>query len=245
SGPDRFLGHRPELRGLIVLVETYSVTQLSERCREEAARFQRSGHSDPAFCFELFRRALTLHHDPAWSALVRQYEALVSRWAHEFGAADLDEEVTAFVNQAFARMWQYGCKAETAAKLDTLSKCLSYLKKCVWSAVEDHRQRRRHEIFVDDWQRLEPDLPPNAGPEGQLFSKRLRETVRQLLEETVQDEQERVAATMLWVYDLKPREVHSENPTLFASAAEVSQIRKNILKRLKRKLSEVVVEELM
>jgi hypothetical protein len=227
------------------VIESYSVSQLSQRCQEEAARFQHSGHSDPAFCFELFRRALTLHHDPAWSALMGQYETLVSHWAHEFGARDLDDEVAVFVNEAFARMWQYGRKVETAAKLDSLSKCLSYLKKCIWSTVEDHRQRRRQELLVDDWRQLEPELPQAAGPEGQLLLKRLRDTLRQLLAETVQGEQEQVVATMLWVYDLKPRQVHTEHPSLFTSAAEVSQIRKNILKRLKRKLSERLVEELI
>jgi hypothetical protein len=220
---------------------TLSIPQLAERCQKEAIRFQRSGQSDPTFCYELFRLALTKNLDEAWSRLVAQYQVMVIRWAFEFGANDLNEEPTLFANEAFSRMWQYGRKPETAAKLDSLGKCLSYLKKCVWSAVEDYRQRRRHELLVGDWQPLEAALPQGGGLEQQLIVTGLREAVRTLLAETIQNEKERRVAEALWLYDLKPRQVPEQYPDLFTSAAEVSQIRKNIIKRIQRKLAETEI----
>lgn len=216
------------------MIETLSILQLAERCQEEAVRYQRTQQSDPTYCFELFQRALTQHVEAAWSAIVVQYEALVMRWAYEYGVGDLDEEPAAFVNEAFARMWQYGRKAETTAQLDSLGKCLSYLKKCVWSAVEDYRQRQRQALLVDDWHKLGPAQPLLPGPEERDGLEETRQVVRQALAETVQNETERRVAELTWIYDLKPRQIQAAYPDQFISAAEVSQIKKNILKRLQR-----------
>lgn len=216
------------------MTKSFSIPQLAERCRAEAERYRRTRQSDPTFCFELFHRALTQHLDLAWEVIVRQYEALATHWAYEYGAANLDEDPAAFVNEAFARMWQYGRKTETAARLNNLGKCLSYLKKCVWSVVEDYRQRQRQVVLMDDWRKLGPNQPILPGPETPAGLENLRHVVQQALAETVQNETERLVAELTWTYDLKPRQIQAAYSEQFASAAEVSQVKKNILKRLQR-----------
>jgi hypothetical protein len=66
--------------------------------------------------------------------------------------------------------------------------------------------------------------------------------VWETLAELVQNETEHRVAELTWVYDLKPRQIQAAYPTQFASAAEVSQIKKNILKRLQR--NEILMERL-
>jgi hypothetical protein len=222
--------------------ETLSIRQLAERCQEETARYQRTQQSDPTYCFDLFHQALAQQVEAAWSAIVTQYEDLVTHWAYGFGAGDLAEVPAVFVNEAFSRMWQYGRKAETIARLDNLGKCLSYLKKCVWSAVEEGRQHRQQAVLVTDWRKLGADHPTLPGPEIPVGLENLRQVVWETLAELVQNETEHRVAELTWVYDLKPRQIQAAYPTQFASAAEVSQIKKNILKRLQR--NEILMERL-
>ncbi|MEM7028155.1 MAG: sigma-70 family RNA polymerase sigma factor [Chloroflexota bacterium] len=219
------------------MLTSASIAELTERCQEETLRFQQTKQTNPIYCFTLFQRALTDSSDGAWQALLTQYDGLVSHWAYEYGAHDLDEEVSSFVNEAFTRMWQYGRKPETAAKLDSLKKCLGYLKKCVWSSVEDYRQKQREAILVDDWQPFEGLMPQVDTPERIVFRQMVGQRLWEQISAILQNDQERITAELTWIYDYKPRQIQKKHPDLFTSAAQVSQVRKNIIKRLKRKLA--------
>lgn len=224
------------------MIETLSIEQLAERCRKEAERYRREQKSDGQYCFELFRLALHQQVEAAWAAIVVQYRKLVLRWVNQYlgSGNDVSEDPESFVNEAFTRMWQYGCQPQTAQNLDTLGKCLSYLKRCVWSAVEDHRRWQQKDSLsrtVDLETIIEVPLPHTSVADAVEQRDQLAR-LRQVLLENLQSDAERIVAEETWVYDQAPRQIQARYPEAFATVAEVSQTKRNILKRLKRKLAQ-------
>lgn len=217
-----------------------TVSELAEQCGAEAERYRQTGQSDETYCFELFRQALVDRDEAAWRAIYAQYQSLVARWVYAYAAAfPLDKALEDFVNEAFARMWQYGVKPETAEKLDGLGKCLSYLKKCAWSSVEDHRRWQDKDALakgetLDNWRE---QAAPASPPEDQVERDESLAELRRALEETLQSREERLVAEESWVYGQTPRQIQARYPETFASVEVVSQTKRNILKRLRRKLN--------
>ncbi|MFN8459063.1 MAG: hypothetical protein U0401_31185 [Anaerolineae bacterium] len=216
----------------------FSISQLAERCRAEAARYQQTGQSDEAYCLELFRLALREHNSEAWEAIYTQYQALAASWVYRYSRfPQTNEEADFFINEAFARMWRFASKPETAKKLSfSLSKCLRFLKMCVGSAIEEYLRQERRDVLLyavglEDYEEFfvsETDAPTNSALSAPAL--------RRLLTETIQSEAERLVAEDSWGYDLAPRHIQLRHPDVFVTVESVSQVKKNLLKRLRRKL---------
>jgi RNA polymerase sigma factor (sigma-70 family) len=222
------------------MAKSLTISELVEQCRAEAARYQQTRQSDQTDCFELFRRALAEGDEVAWAAIYAQYENLVAKWVQAYLARlSLDASAEDFVNEAFARLWRYGTISETAEQLDELGKCLSYLKKCAWSAIEDHRRWQekdalsRGEELGNYW-----NLAGNeVVPEDQVAKDEMLAQLREVLAKIIQTEQECLVAEESWIYNQPPRQIQACYPEHFASVKEVRQIKHNLLKRLKRSLN--------
>jgi hypothetical protein len=213
-----------------------TVPQLAKRCQAETERYKQTRQSDQTPCYELFRLALSEGDEAAWAAIYEQYHGLVSHWVFSYSRfSDTQEEVSFFVNEAFTRMWRYGSRPNIAPQLNGLDKCLSYLKLCVGSAIEDDLRRRKKDAlaaavpFQDHEVPLLSDgFPTNHEP---LLSE-----LSQVLAEIIQDERERLVAEESWTYDLAPRQIRARHPEGFTTVEEINQIKRNLIKRLRRKL---------
>lgn len=224
------------------MTSSLTVSQLAECCQAEGKKYQQTGQSNEVYCLELFRRALVEQNQMAWHAIYVQYQALVAAWVHGYSRfSETGEEVDFFVNEAFARFWQYRTKPAKTDKFDTLGQYLRYLKLCAWSAIEDYHRKQRKDallaaVALEDYNSLEKTTDKPA--ESPAWSKNLK----QALDETLKDGQEYLVARESWIYDLAPRQIQVRHPNIFASAGQVSQIKRNIIKRLRRhpKLKPVV-----
>lgn len=222
------------------MAKSLTTSELVEQCRVEATRYQQTHQSDQTYGFELFRRALAEGDEVAWAAIYAQYENLVAKWVQAYLARlSLDASADDFVNEAFTRLWRYGTISETAERLDELGKCLSYLKKCAWSAIEDHRRWQekdalsRGEELGNYW-----NLAGNeVVPEDQVAKDEMLAQLREVLAKIIQTEQECLVAEESWVYNQPPRQIQACYPEHFTSVKEVRQIKHNLLKRLKRSLN--------
>ncbi|MCK6623700.1 MAG: hypothetical protein DPW09_02070 [Anaerolineae bacterium] len=219
------------------MLKFLTVPQLAERCQAEAELYRQTKQSDETYCFELFHRALTERNEAAWQAVYAQYQTLVAAWVYGYSRfPDTNEEAAFFINGAFARMWQFGSKPETADNLKSLDGCLGYLKTCLWSAIEDYLRKSKSDALrwavpLEEDERLILTVETEAD-----LSLSLSE-LRQALGETIQTEVERLVAEESWVYGLPPRDIQAHHHDLFASIEAVSQVKKNLLKRLRRRLS--------
>jgi RNA polymerase sigma factor (sigma-70 family) len=209
--------------------------QLAEYCQAEAERYQQTGQSNEEYCLELFRRALTMRDQAAWEAIYRQYHPLVTQWAYRCPGFDqTGEDAAFFVNAAFSRLWTW--QRGDTFKFEGLAKCLAYLKICLFSEIKDYLRKQKRDLLKAAVE-IEEDIPsttPGDNLEDQAeYNLRLIE-LRQILAEIVQDEQERLVAESSWDYDLSPRQIYARYPEIFSSVAEVSQVKHNLLKRLRR-----------
>lgn len=218
------------------MTESLTISQLAERCRAESERYQQQGVSDETFCFELFRLALTEQHEAAWQAIYQQYHALVASWVQRHSRfSEVDEATDLFVNEAFARMWRAGTRPERAQRLAGLGPCLGYLKQCTWSAVEDHLRKQAKDALQRSAP-LETFDPPGANIEARVHRQLYLDQINRILQETIQDEAERIVAEESWVYGLTPRQIQADHAHLFATVRAVNQIKRNLLKRLRRRI---------
>ena len=84
---------------------TLSIAGLAHRCAQETDLFFRRLSYDPAYCFELFRRAILEGNQRAHECIYTQYQPLVAGWVERHPSfAGTDEEVQYFVNRAFEKL---------------------------------------------------------------------------------------------------------------------------------------------
>jgi DNA-directed RNA polymerase specialized sigma24 family protein len=123
---------------------------LTHRCAQETELFFKRHVYDPAYCYELFRRALLERNQRAYECLYTQYQPLVAGWVERHPSfPGADEEVQYFVNRAFEKMW-HALGAEKFSRFGDLKALLSYLKLCTHSAVIDFARARRLALLDEE-----------------------------------------------------------------------------------------------
>ncbi|MCB0167531.1 MAG: sigma-70 family RNA polymerase sigma factor [Anaerolineae bacterium] len=218
------------------MVESLTNSQLAERCQAERERYRQIHQANEAYCLELFRRALNEQDEAAWEIIYHQYHPLVTHWVLHYNRfADTGEETAFFVNAVFTRMWQYRRQSHNSRQFDKLGQCLQYLKLCVVSVIEDYLRRKRKDalmaaVALNDYDQSTSETNATSTAERTVWLEELK----QALAETIQDKRETLVAEESWVYDLPPRQIQTRHPELFPTVADVSQIKRNILRRLQR-----------
>lgn len=230
--------------------------QLLSACIIQMNEFHHNRPSDDRPCLELFRRALIEHDQEAWSAIYNLHHDQVMRWVYAHPRFRFTgEDASVFANQAFARLWQYGRRHAEAGRFNAVAEYMQYLKRCTWSAIEDELRRIQkdalwHQVELDSlsdggelndegwdfetlgiWLRGE-DVPMEVVVEREAVMQELWE----LLKRSLVDGREHVVAEEIWEYGLTPRQIYVRYPDMFANEGEVRQVRRNILKRLIRRL---------
>ncbi len=211
-----------------------SISDLAKRCQAETERFKQTRQSNEIYCLELFHRALLQQDENAWAAIYCQYQPLVASWVYQYSRfTQTGEPADFFVNEAFARLWQSGGQPDKTTHFDGVASCLKYLKLCVGTSIEDYLRHQQKDALVlsvalEDYDR------PELAADNALEHTMLLAELMQLLDETLQDERDHLVAEESWQYHLAPRQIQSRHPDIFVTADEISQIKRNILKRLKR-----------
>jgi len=240
------------------MAEMGEIQRLMERCRAQMDDFRNNRPSDEQPCLELFRLALTENNQAAWEAIYSIYQAQVVRWVQSHPHFHFTgEDAGYFVNQAFWRLWKYGARHACAGRFNTLADYLQYLKRCAASVITDELRRGRRDALLH---LAEADEPADADREGSDDSAMspdwvsatlrdrapLEEEVEneivlaglwELLRQVLNGERERLVAEEMWEYGLSPRQVCARHPDKFASEEEIGQIRRNIVRRLNRQLT--------
>jgi DNA-directed RNA polymerase specialized sigma24 family protein len=217
-------------------ISTLSLSGLRHRCAEESDRFfRRQGH-DPRFCFELFRRAVSMHDQQAWEIIYAQYQPLVSSWVERHALfSSFNEETQFFVNWAFEKMWT-AVTPEKFAGFPDLKAVLRYLQMCVHSVMVDFMRSHERAALLEDEAQDQPVPDPNDKnqPEIQAFERTQGEALWRWLQGKLKDEKERCVVYGSFILDLKPGELHDYYRNVFMDVKEIYKIKDNVLARLKR-----------
>jgi hypothetical protein len=205
--------------------------QLGVRCQRD----QRSRLSNSEACTQLFRLALVSQNQSAWTIICNEFRTMVYAWVYTYSSFhNTDEDASYFVNEAFARLWQFGSPLAQKGQFNHLSEYLQYLKRCVWSAIEDYQRKQqkdalRQRSYPDRqvWERL-------AQPQTDEQTAEIDELAKFVWQLTQHDPLEKIVAEETWFYDLPPRTIQERHPEQFKTVTEVNQIKRNILRRLQR-----------
>lgn len=235
--------------------ESSAIQQLAELCSAQAGDFHNDDRSrDEQPCLELLRLALVERDQEAWDALYKMHYPQVLRWVHTHPHFRVTgEDADYFANQAFSRLWQYGERHASAGRFKTVADYMQYLKRCTWSAIEDELRRSRKDALWH-WAEVNDsavdgedngvmgldelaETPDSASVEATVENAAILSDLWELLGQIVEGERERVVAKEMWEEGLEPRQIYTRHPDLFVDEDEVSQIRRNIVRRLDRKLT--------
>ena len=210
-----------------------ALAQVIERCRADQS--VRKPNSE--WCQKLFFLALAEQNQRAWEALCDEFHSMAEGWVRRYSSFyQTGEDALFFVNGAFSRLWQHASPLAQEAKFQKLSDYLQYLKRCVWTSIEDYLRKLGRDAL---WRQVSLDVM-DAGPDlAPLSDSTERDLivgrVLQVLEEIIQrDERERLVAEETWIYGASPRAIQADYPHYFATVSEVSQIKRNVLRRLQR-----------
>jgi DNA-directed RNA polymerase specialized sigma24 family protein len=209
------------------------VDRLADECAEQTARFFSRRPYNPAYCYELFRRALVSSNDYAWEKIYRIYRPLVAGWVRcHSGLPAAGEDVEYFVNGAFDRFWS-AVDGEKFRQFQDLARLLHYFRMCVNSIIIDHA--RNNQIRTVDLEVL-ADLPPgdSTSVEALVTDKLERHRLWKTAIALTRDEKEYVVLEYSFVYGLKPSQIYMDNSDRFESLDELYRVKRNLLNRLSR-----------
>lgn len=210
-----------------------AVADLARRCAEERDGFRRGALvTGPEACLELFRRAIALGDPRAWDAVVAAFGAQVVAWVRRHGSfGSLPEPPEAYANLAWSRFARH-VTAERIADFPRLASLLEFLRRCVASTLVDEARRAAARPAADA---LDAPLPdPAAGPERLALAGDARRGVWEMVLGVAQGEREAIVVREVLIQQRPPREVAARHPAVFASAADVSRAKENLLARLRR-----------
>lgn len=209
----------------------WNPVQLAQRCAVEQQHYHQHVPSDDRYCLELFLRAIHQRDELAWKLIADQFSGTVLGWLRQHPCASRlrnQEEPDAYVSAAFSKFWlATASPGATTPDFRTLASVLAYLRSCLNSVVLDEMRQlktRSREGPLEDMSDTAVDEP-------------LRQSVQELwtvIERALPDRREQRLVYLLFVLDLKPRDVVRIAPQDFPTAQEVYRLTRNVLDRLRR-----------
>lgn len=217
------------------ILQTLTLSGLRYRCAQESNRFFNRQAYDPAFCYELFRRAILQRDEQAWAAIYSQYQRLVTHWVERNTAfPSSGEEAQFFMNRAFEKMW-LGITPEKFGTFEDLSSILRYLQMCVHSVMVDFVRQKEHKLKLEAVEELihQPAARGTAVEDG-IANKLTRKELWSWLQGELKDEKEQTVVYGLFVLALKPRDLADLYPKVFDDVKEIYRAKENLMARLRR-----------
>lgn len=196
--------------------ESLSVELLARRCTEEMHRFRRHEPNDPAFCFELFRRAL---QDGSLEALTRMYEVyepLVLSWVVRHSRFEQSHESADFFAHQALSAFYFALRGQKFGQFAGLPKVLAYLKLCVHTAIAQYVRDHGKDATIPLEDVGEVGDAPQLG--AAVEAAELWAYICRLLP----DERDRLLARCVFVLELKPRQIVRVYPEHWNVEREVS-----------------------
>ena len=201
----------------------------------EMNRYRNKESSNDRYCLEVFRRAVVLHDEDAWTFLQRQFSENARIWLSRHPGRDAalryDSEQS-YIDEAFRRFWQ--ALSEHQLMFTTLASALSYLHFCLNSAIMDALRafsRPREEPLPEYGHSDKEELiVEDSYQENELW---------EVIEGLLSGEKEKRVAYLHFHCNLKPREIMRYCPDEFSSESEIFRVKRNIMERILRNVDTI------
>jgi DNA-directed RNA polymerase specialized sigma24 family protein len=213
------------------LPSSLDVTALAQRCSQENDLFRRVGASDPAYCLELWRRALRGGAE-AWQQAVECFTTNVRMWLYRHPrrwCAMRYRDERSLVDETFSRFAEVSLKH--TLEFATLPQLLTYIHRCLHATVlAECRERRDISIERDAFTH-----PRGANPEQIILHTTEAVTLWVNMQRCTSSARERRLIELRWLQGFPPREIVSRFGDEFSDVRKVSQTLANILARYYRR----------
>ena len=209
-----------------------TITELIKETRQETALFQHRQATESACSYELWRRAIVLRDDWAWSAVYGLYAPVVSAWILLRVPRLVGEDLDVLVNQAFAR-FAHAMTEQKWCDFACVGALLGYLKCCAQSAATDyHRwQPRQHEALDS----LPVASEPVIGDCAETVMERLAaQELWSLVCSEAPAHEEQLVLLLVVAQGMSPRALQQRYPAMYPTVQDIYRIRRNVIERLQR-----------
>lgn len=212
-------------------VRLLSISKLIDMARQHDALYRAgSAEFDPAYGYELWRRAIVDGCELSWSAACDVYAFQVRKWI--FIASKNDYiPIDDLVCDTFAKFW----RSARIDNMSTLGAVLMYLKKSALSARADfvRRQTAAERQNQDQIERMEFVSGPRS-VEDSVISAEIQQRVALVLALASNDRERAVLNGML--RGLKSAEI-AKRCSSFKNTTHVYRTKENFIKRARRVLT--------
>jgi hypothetical protein len=210
------------------------LSELCHRFLTEVVRYRCRQPSDDRFAYELLRRAIVEGDPDSWQVLFDGYHFQVLAWCRraDAGASFEPAELVALTWEKF---WcSFTARHFVAAT--GVAAILHYLQVCAGAAVVDlaraTARASRHTVPLDAV--IGKVCGYCAVDDGLALDDGSRAALWQIVAGALKSEREAAVVELLFQRGLRSVEVPLWRPDLFASAAEVYSVTRNLLDRLRR-----------
>ncbi len=214
-----------------------SLTELITGCRQEQNQFM----STPGYCFELFRRAVELGDDLAWSAVLQQVRPLLVCWIMESVTRETDRFLIEDLLQIGLERFWYALSSSPlplAERFPHVGALLKYMKQCMKTACWECQRGENRQDRIQKQLTLSMFALPAQRPLEQHWSQKVYaarcENLRYWLEEHCHDEAEKLVYQLTYEEELKPRQIVAQHPEHFPAVQDVYRIKLRLYRRIQR-----------
>lgn len=209
-------------------VQTLSLQTIADKCNEHTKLFYANKPYNPAFCFELLRRALRLLDSAAFAHVYKIYFPQVLRWVYQHSHASLTNQPAEDFAQTAIMQFYFNLRGASFERFSSLDAILQYLKACVHSAIWDFLKKHPPSSMLEDI-----DMAQLPAEISSLEHNIDRDTILKCVAQTLNDD-ELIDQFRLWIiYGMKPADIVAAFPDQWQDPRDITVLRQKIKRRLR------------
>jgi len=179
----------------------------------------------------LFRRAILLQDEQAWSGIYELYNAVVCSWIL-CRPATVHGELEALVNEAFAK-FSRNIGPERLKDFSSVGALLAYLRCCATSVLADHYRSQQAQSREEPLESIDTDGLVLDDPAYIVATQLAAQELWQIIWSEATSMEERLILCIVCAQGMSPRELQQRYPAIFPTVEDIYRMKRNVLERLR------------
>lgn len=213
----------------------FNLKVLAVRCEVETLKFHARLQSEPAYCLEIWRRALQEKSVEAWALVQELYASRLCAWFGRHSSSSMvRDEREELVSRTFEHV--YETNERKAIEIRTLAGLLSYVHRALNTTILERVRELKREGLIFVPIDLVPERPSwGQNPERRHVTEEQKRAFWERIRACTNNEREWQLVALCWREQYKPGEVVADFPDEFPSVEEIYTTLANALARVKRR----------